>query len=377
MGFGLEVDNYRALRRVRWKADGVCALVGPNGSGKTTLLSALHFLTTALGEGFGKALNAHGGAFMFRHRQAAANEPVRFAFSVESVRWEAELALSGPGVVVPVPERLLVGEKVVAEQRAGEFGFRTLDGMKALGDSSFMITAINSVTPQEMNVVMPLWVTLSSAVLYNFEAFWQLRREASREGTDTWLRPDGRNAFTVLRNWLAGKREDRYRWDWVREGLRECFPDLFEDFDFAVAGQTVAAQFYGPQGGEPTPMHLAPNGLFMALLVLCAVASGKRGNIICIDEPENGLHPYAIQRLLALMRERAEAQGLTILLATHSPTLLNEFNDQPDHVFIMEPWQETLPVRLDQHQNPEWLRNFALGDLYMNQTIAPQVQPKT
>ena len=65
------------------------------------------------------------------------------------------------------------------------------------------------------------------------------------------------------------------------------------------------------------------------------------------------------------------------MLATHSPTLLNEFNDQPDHVFIMEPGQETLPVRLDQHQNPEWLRNFALGDLYMNQTIAPQVQPKT
>jgi predicted ATPase len=160
-------------------------------------------------------------------------------------------------------------------------------------------------------------------------------------------------------------------------GLRECFPDLFDDLDFAVAGQTVAAQFYGPQAGDPTPMHLAPNGLFTALLVLCAVASGTPGDIICIDEPENGLHPYAIQRLLALLRERAEADRLTILLATHSPTLLNEFNDQPDHVFIMEPWQETLPVRLDQHQNPEWLRNFALGDLYMNQTIGPQVQPKT
>ncbi|HEX8705353.1 MAG TPA: ATP-binding protein [Myxococcaceae bacterium] len=377
MGFELEVDNYRALRRVRWKADGVCALVGPNGSGKTTLLRVFPFLKDAAFKGFGKAIDAHGGAFMFRHRAASADESVRFAFTIESARWEAELSMSGPGVVVPVPERLLVGGKVVAEQRAGESGFRVLDEMKALEDLPFTLTALRAVTQSERSALAPLLSNLVSLNLYNFEAFWQLRKEGSRESTDTWLQSDGRNAFTVLRNWIAGRREDRNRWEWVLRGLRECFPDLFDDLDFAVAGQTVAAQFYGPQGGNPTPMHLAPNGLLTGLLVLCAVASVSEGDIVCIDEPENGLHPYAIQRLLALLREQAEARKLTILLATHSPTLLNEFNDQPDHVFIMEPWQETLPVRLDQHQNPEWLRNFALGDLYMNQTIAPQVQPKT
>jgi predicted ATPase len=377
MGFELEVDNYRALRRVRWKADGVCALVGPNGSGKTTLLSVLNFLQTAALSGFGSALDAHGGALMFRHRQAAANEPVRFAFTVENARWEAELSTSGPGIVVPVPERILIGQRIVAEQRPGESGFRVLDETKALDEKSFMFAAMGLVSKQEPGAFFPLIRALRHSDLYSFEAFWRLKKEGSREGADSWLHADGRNAFTVLRNWLAGKREFRSRWEWVRMGLRECFPDLFDDLDFAVAGQTVAAQFYSPKDDDPTPMHLAPNGLLMALLVLCAVASGTQGTTICIDELENGLHPYAIQRLLALMRERAEAERLTILLATHSPTLLNEFNDQPDHVFIMEPWQETLPVRLDQHQNPEWLRNFALGDLYMNQTIGPQVQPKT
>jgi predicted ATPase len=376
MGFELEVDNYRALRRIRWKADGVCALVGPNGGGKTTLLSVLQFLRHASIAGFGKALNIHGGALLFRHRQAAANEPVRFALTVGSARWEAEPSTSGLGVVLPVPERLSIGRDLVAEQRAGEAGFRILEENKAAGDQGFP-TAVAVASPTLRSAMEPLVLALAVSVLYSFDAFWQLKREGSREGTDVWLNPDGRNAFTVLRNWIAGKREDRPRWEWVRNGLRECFPDLFDDLDFSVAGQTVAAQFYGPGGGDPTPMHLAPNGLLMALLLLCAIASGHDRGVICIDEPENGLHPYAIQRLVALMRERAETHGLTILLATHSPTLLNEFNDQPDHVFIMEPWQETLPVRLDQHQNPEWLRNFALGDLYMNQTIAPQVQPKT
>ncbi|EPX58641.1 hypothetical protein D187_003839 [Cystobacter fuscus DSM 2262] len=376
MGFELEVDNYRALRRVRWKADGVCALVGPNGSGKTTLLSVLAFLRSAAVDGFGKALNAHGGAALFRHRQAAASEPVRFALTVGDVRWEAKPSTGGLGVVVPVPELLIIEQEVVAEQRAGEANFRVLEKSKNASDQGFL-DAVAEASPDLRTAMDSLVATLSTSVLYSFDAFWQLKREGSREGTDVWLNPDGRNAFTVLRNWIAGKREYRPRWEWVRSGLRECFPDLFDDLDFAVAGQTVAAQFYGPGGGDPTPMHLAPNGLLMALLILCAIASGRDRGVICIDEPENGLHPYAIQRLISLMRERAETHGLTILLATHSPTLLNEFNDQLDHVFIMEPWQETLPVRLDQHQNPEWLRNFALGDLYMNQTIAPQVQPKT
>lgn len=377
MGFELEVDNYRALRRVRWQANGVCALVGPNGSGKTTLLSVFDFLGTAKTKGFGRALSQHGGAHLFRYRKAAAHEPVRFAITVGNARWEAEPSISGMGIVVPVPERLLAGELVLAEQRAGESSVRVDDENLPRDDRSLFNLSWPWVIANEDRSVSALVSAISTSVLYSFDAFWSLKREGSREGTDDGLAPDGSNAFTVLRNWLAGKREDRTRWEWVRSGLRECFPDLFDDLDFAVAGQTIAAQFYGPKSGPATPMHLAPNGLLMALLVLCAVASGDEGSILCIDEVENGLHPYAIQRLIALMRERAETHNLTILLATHSPTLLNEFNDQPDHVFIMEPWQETLPVRLDQHQNPEWLRNFALGDLYMNQTIAPQVKPKT
>ncbi|WNG15618.1 AAA family ATPase [Cystobacter fuscus] len=375
MGFELEVDNYRALRRIRWKANGVCALVGPNGSGKTTLLSVLQFLRRATVEGFGKALSAHGGAFLFKHWQAAANEPVRFALTSGVARWEAEPSTRGPGVVEPVPERLIVGQEVVAEQRAGEASFRLLEENKILGDQGFLSAV--SISIPNLGDLYLLLACLASPIFYSFDAFWQLKRDGSREGTDVKLNPDGRNVFTVLRNWIAGKREHRPLWEWVRNGLRECFPDLFDDLDFAVAGQTVAAQFYGPRGGDPTPMHLAPNGLLMALLSLCAVASGEDDEVICIDEPENGLHPYAIQRLVALMRERAELHRLTIVLATHSPTLLNEFNGQLDHVFIMEPGHESLPVRLDQHQNPEWLRNFALGDLYMNQTIAPQVPPKT
>ena len=47
---------------------------------------------------------------------------------------------------------------------------------------------------------------------------------------------------------------------------------------------------------------LAPDGWFVALLHLTAVASTGEGDLIAIDEPENALHPRAIKLLIERMR---------------------------------------------------------------------------
>ena len=112
------------------------------------------------------------------------------------------------------------------------------------------------------------------------------------------------------------------------------------------------------------PVRVAPSGWITGLLHLAAVASAGRGGIVGIDEPENGLHPYAVKRILGAMREWADEQDLTILLATHSPMLLDQFKEEPEHLFVMEPGREVLPVRLDEVRDREWLAQFSLGDLY-------------
>ena len=120
------------------------------------------------------------------------------------------------------------------------------------------------------------------------------------------------------------------------EGLREGFPDLFVDLDFDVAGQIVTARIQAPWFDEMMPVHLAPEGWFMALLHLAAVASAERGGVVAIDEPENGLHPYAMRRLVETMSDWAAEHQVHILLATHSPVLLDQFKREPERVFVME-----------------------------------------
>jgi predicted ATPase len=173
--------------------------------------------------------------------------------------------------------------------------------------------------------------------------------------------------FTVLRNWKAGDRSHEERFAFVREGLRRAFPGLFEDLDFESAGQIVTARFYMPKNSKAIPFHLAPTGLLATLLHLAAVASMEKGGIVAIDEFENSLHPHAIKVLIEYIRERAAKMDLTVLLASHSPVVLDQFRACPSQAIVMDPINP--PTALDKIEDPAWLAQFSLGELYANENI--------
>ena len=112
---------------------------------------------------------------------------------------------------------------------------------------------------------------------------------------------------------------------------------------------------------------LAPDGWFVTLLHLTALASTDTGDVIAIDEPENALHPRAIKTLLPLMREWSKRRGVTVLLATHSPVIIDAFRECPEKLYVMEPGRDLLPVALSELHEPDWLAHFALGDLYTHE----------
>ncbi len=83
--------------------------------------------------------------------------------------------------------------------------------------------------------------------------------------------------------------------------------------------------------------------------------------LILLDEPELGLHPFAI-RLLAEMLE-SNAKRVQIILATQSVTLLNHFS--PKDVIVAEnDGLQTSFKRLDEAALAQWLEEYSLGELW-------------
>lgn len=326
----LTASNFRALANVDWQVpDGVSVVVGPNGSGKTTLLDLVEILRHGFEHGFEHAIQAHGGRAHLRRIGASSPVDVRVDLAgVEVGACEYDSTL----LEVAKANRLEV------KGPGARINF-------ALGDTRRVSALIQGYR------------------FYRHPRTVELRQNGSLATSDVQLDPTATNLFSVLRNW-RDKRADQPRWTFVIEALRRAMPEVFRDLEFEFAGQTVTASVIGPAFDSSLPIHLAADGLLLSMIHLCAAASAPQGGVIAIDEVENGLHPAAIAGLIGAFREWCSVNRSRVLLATHSPAVLNQFAGHEDHVFVLERGADTNPKRLTDLRDPEWLRHFALGDLY-------------
>jgi predicted ATPase len=83
----------------------------------------------------------------------------------------------------------------------------------------------------------------------------------------------------------------------------------------------LRAHFAGSHG-DPVPSWLLSDGTLrlMALTLLSFAASETTSDAYLIEEPENGLHPLAMQTMLEALSQPPD--GMQVLLASHSPILL-------------------------------------------------------
>ena len=363
MGFHLSIKNYRKIRSVDFNPDGVCLLVGPNGSGKSTLLSAIELLRNTFEYGFEEALNLSGGPRLFTNFDFP-DKSVTFEIETPDLRWELTISNS------ICLEKVTQGDFVSPPGRSR---------LKNIHSDPRLNRALEAILPSQPKIdsqkLENFIRILTQYRNYHDYELLQLRKTGSQTGSESELQRRGQNAFSVLRNWHTSKPL-RERYEFVINGLREAFPSFFDDLDFESAGQTVTIRIYPPHSDIPVPIYFASNGFLAAMLHLMAVCSAPDGGIIGIDEPENSLHPYAIKTLIHAFRERAEEKKLTVLLATHSPFLLNEFKEEARRVYVMEQNQEEQLVRLDKLRDPEWLKYFSLGDLYGNDFGRQEEYPK-
>ena len=355
MSVRLRVENYRVLRKIDWELPaGVCALVGPNGSGKTTLLEVPEILRDIFANGVWKGLEEHGSRETLRNLQADPAEHVKLEIILDSVEWQID---------------------IICDEEAGRplsYGETIRDNQAVVGETKHAQnpapehTAFRSWAYEEQNKTK-LREPVHRLTQYRFYRPYDLEkiRYGSDLNVETVLLPSsrGENIFALLRNW-RDRRATKGHYEFVVESLKDAFPDVFEELELDAGTKRVKGRFFAPGSQASVAFAHAPSGLFTGLLHLAAVASAEEGSVVAIDEPENGLHPHAIKRILQAMREWAADKNLTVLLATHSPMLLDQFKEDPEHVYVMEPRRDVLPVRLDEVRDRGWLARFSLGDLY-------------
>ena len=86
-----------------------------------------------------------------------------------------------------------------------------------------------------------------------------------------------------------------------------------------------------------------------------------RPSVILLDEPEIGLHPYAITLLASLLQQASHTSQ--IIVATQSPLLLDHF--EPEDVLVADRVKGATTLRrLDGEKLSAWLEDYSLGQLW-------------
>ena len=130
-----------------------------------------------------------------------------------------------------------------------------------------------------------------------------------------------------------------------------------------ISGATVQFYLHESNYGTPIPATRLSDGTIRFLALLATLLTPDPPRVVCIEEPELGLHPDAVAMLADLLVEASDRMQLVV--TTHSDALVSALTNQPDAIVACErPGAGTELRRLDPEKLASWLEDYRLGDLW-------------
>ena len=346
--------SFKALRDLPLRALNV--LIGANGSGKSNFLDALELmrLCTRRGEVAHEHVQRAGGADRLLHFGSKVTREIKFTptFHNDTGRYELRLK-HGDGDTLNVGASITVGGQTAALHR-------------------HHLNARSGVSP----LAKVLRDRLERWRRYHFHdtSISSPIKRASNVHDNRYLRRDGSNlaAFLYL---LRERHNDAY--ELVRQTVCLVAP-FFEDFILeprALDPSKIDLEWrHVGSEGYFNASSLSDGSLrFIALATVLLQPLSLRPSLILLDEPELGLHPYAISLLASLLKQAsADSQ---VIVATQSPILLDHFD--PEDVLVADRVDGATTLRrLDSERLGGWLEDYSLGQLWEKNELGGRPSPQ-
>lgn len=333
----LKVSGYRALDGFSARLGELTVIIGANATGKSSLLDLLGFLRFAASSPLPPEIDpASVGKRLFH---AGRPERLEVALEIKALRplpLHYAIEIQGP-----------IGQPVVAREQLESPDCEAQDGPQAFlylvfrGGKGELQERGGVKAPYRTWALPPNELALRRALdpalttvarLQTFLASWHfysgfdvspagaLRRPARTE-PQPMLAENGANLSAVLM-WLRSEHPDS--WGELETHLRSAVPD-FESLGvkpYGGPGTVIGTWRERGVKGELTLADLSDGTLrFLCLATLCLVPTPPP--LICIDEPETGLHPRVLPILAGLLR--AASARTQVIVTTHSPYFLSHF----------------------------------------------------
>ena len=361
----LKLKGILSFRDAELKLRPLNVLIGPNGSGKSNLIKVIGLVSafsrgedgparlaseSVSGVGWlwaGEA--AAGGEAMVEgvFEPPGGQEPLRYGLRFKTDDDLADLA--GDGFTVTFHERLY--EKGSVSKAVDMVGHR--QGSISFGQKPLLARQSGTAELLRRGLIrtriyreLGLGPSMAS------------KRAQPTDQPDDFLEEDGSNLLMIL---------NRMELDGSRKEVEEHFKRFYEPF------QHSSIQLH-PRGAQLaikerrlrrfTQSSSLSDGTIRYLCLLAILCHPDPPPLICIEEPEIGLHPDILRDVALLLLEASERTQL--IVTTHSDILINALSGDPETVVVCErdPDMGTSFERLSAKKLDLWLERYKLGELW-------------
>ena len=190
-----------------------------------------------------------------------------------------------------------------------------------------------------------------------------IRKPQTPDAPNKFLEEDASNLALVL-NDLEHRGDTK---DIIVENLKKFNPRI-KDYSIRILGGTVQL-FIREEGLEkPISAMRLSDGTLRYLCLLAILCHPEPPPLICIEEPEVGLHPDILPTIAELMKEAS--QRTQLIVTTHSDILVSAFSDMPEAVLVCEKDEDgTHFKRLEADKLKVWLEEYTLGEAWLRGAI--------
>jgi predicted ATPase len=350
----IEISGFKSIREQTLDLKNLNILIGANGSGKSNLISLFKLLNEMV-EGRFQAASGRTGAeaLLYFGRKTTSELRIHLSFAPNEYEciWEPTES-----------DRLQFRSERGAFHRS-HFGSGTKWQYYGSGHTESKLPEIAKTTP----IAEHIFNSMREWKVFHFHDTSDSARVKSRVSINDnfYLRGNAENLASFL---YKLQNTHRQNYEAIRDMVRLVAP-FFDDFVLRpVPENETQIQLEWKEFGHDRPLfaHQLSDGTLRFICLATVLLQPSPPATILIDEPELGLHPYAISVLASLMRSAATRSQ--IIATTQSITLLNEFTAE-DVVVLNRRERETVFSRVEPNALEEWLKEYSLGELWQKNVI--------
>jgi len=332
----------------------ISILLGVNGFGKSNIISFFKMLNFMMSGDFQLFVEKAGSSQVFlnygkKHTSTITGE-LSFENETHFNNYNFKLTHATPDRLIITSEEIVWGSKDCYQPQTIAL------------TTNFKESALVSDEDQTAVVIRKI---LANCKVYQFHDSSSNSpiRQSSRIEVSDYLQSDGNNLASFL---YFLKMSYPANYNRIISYIRLILPQ-FNDFYLEPNGKGYIMLKWmdiSPKDYLMIPDQFSDGSIrFIALATLLLQPKETIPNVVIIDEPELGLHPFAITQLAEMIKEASN--HTQVLIATQSPGLVDEFDaNQITIIEFDDESESTVARKLNKEELSDWLENYSLSELW-------------